>query len=109
MDTAEATFTFAIYVLVVVRLTRVINFDVVFDPIRSALVRVFKGSPMAVYVITCTWCMSMWVALALCPFPAIVLGLNWLWAIAFALAASTIAGLLAPHTADKTLSAEDDK
>jgi hypothetical protein len=82
----------------VVRLTRMVTEDVVFRPVRRALInrRSHDGQgdeDWLVYLIHCRWCASIWISAAVCP-------LVWLWPDRWfvqipilALSASLLAGL----------------
>lgn len=80
-------------VLAVARVTRLINEDVIFDRPRSWVVLHAPGK--VEYLITCPWCVSVWVGAAAAP-------LVYLWHCTWpvqigllALAASYVTGLLA--------------
>lgn len=90
----------AIYVLAVMRLTRLINFDRVLDWFRTAVVKVFGTHSEVVVFLGCPWCVGMWLSLA--GAPAATASLGWpLWsAIPVGLACSQIIGMAAPLYAD---------
>lgn len=102
----------ALTVLAVVRLTRLITTDVVFQPFRAFVIR-HRPEPVAVpdpelpdqdqdpkedwlvYLVHCRWCSSIWIS-----FPAVAVVYNWhcSWPVQIglvALAASWFAGALA--------------
>ncbi|AQT78314.1 hypothetical protein B1R94_02280 [Mycolicibacterium litorale] len=119
----------AIYVLAVARLTRLINFDVVADPIRVAVARrasVAKSAAAeatladqyttaalhqrregrwntAAYLLECPWCIGFWLCLASAYAPVAIIGWPWWSLFPVALAASHIIGIAA------RLAAPDDE
>ena len=95
-----------LYVIVVARITRFINFDVLFDRPRIGLARMFNSSPKAVYFLTCPWCISVWVALACVPWPLFFADNRVLLALGLALAASHITGISAPLSSGDVVKVE---
>lgn len=98
----------AVYVLAVMRLTRLLNFDTVLDRPRVALVRAVRGNPTVVYFITCPWCVGMWVCLATAWVPLYFADNAAARYVAVALAASMVIGLASPLSADPDIVLEDD-
>lgn len=98
-----------VYALAVARVTRLVTSDKITEGIRyrfvaSRLRRKYGVSPtaeqmgsppMLAYLIMCPWCISIWIGAALAPFVALWGTRPWLWAPAFALAASYVSGFLA--------------
>lgn len=97
----------AVYVLAVMRVVRLINFDTVLDSPRAAIVRVFGPGSKVVYFITCPWCVGFWVALVSAIAPVLLIGWAWWAFIPVALATSYIVGALAPLTADDEMEFEE--
>lgn len=108
------------YVLTVARLVRLINLDTVLDPVRIWLLHRVYGKPeegesndqlqrrnkrlaTVEYFIGCPWCVGFWVALAVSPFPVLVLGLSWWWFLVLAAAASQIVGMAAGLWTDEDI------
>lgn len=115
-----------IYVLAAARLTRLINFDKITDPLRliparraeTAKTLAYEASSagqsaradlysrrqdrwLTVYEFAgCPWCVGFWVSLAGAVIPVAIVGWPWWSVIAVALAASHVIGLLAPLSAD---------
>ncbi|QGH80018.1 membrane protein [Gordonia phage NHagos] len=102
-----AIFVLVIYVLAVMRLVRLINFDTVLDGVRVAVVRVFGRESKAVYFIGCPWCVGFWVSLATAYLPVALTGLAWWWTFLIALATSHLVGAFAPLTADDDMEIEE--
>ena len=73
------------------RLTRLITADEITRPIRE---QAFNRSRLLGYLVSCDWCMSIWLA----PFIAIPVTVwsdnRFIFAVLFALALSAITGLL---------------
>lgn len=109
-DFLLAVVTLAIYVLVVARLTRLVNYDIVLDWLArwvAANIEDDERSPKeqerwatVLEFIGCPWCVSFWWAMV--GAIPVVLILHWsLWLIpALALACSHLVGRDAPRTAD---------
>ncbi|MFJ1459757.1 hypothetical protein [Nocardia sp. N2S4-5] len=79
----------AIWVVAVVRLTRLVTHDSLTQPIRSALAGRFPQSKLT-YLVHCVWCSSIWTGAASAPVPIYVLGLSWWLLPILALAASQL-------------------
>lgn len=76
----------AIYVLVAARVTRLVNYDTVLDPLRLWLARkVSAGNRkwlLLVEFMACPWCVGMWASVALAPLAIHVLAWPWwTWAV----------------------------
>ncbi|MEV5391953.1 hypothetical protein [Nocardia farcinica] len=92
-----------LYLLAVVRLTRLVVFDKIAEPVRALLLRRLRdGSPIT-YLVHCPWCVSVWLGAAAAPAAILAAGLSWWTLPLLALAGSHLAGLLAEVTI-----AEDD-
>ncbi|WP_100458947.1 DUF1360 domain-containing protein [Mycobacteroides abscessus] len=118
---------FIIYVLAVMRLVRLINYDTILDPVRLwiahranlAMIAADEartaGHPVTAQSHTrrmarwnllaeflgCPWCVGFWLALAAAVAPVHIIGWPW-WAVfGVALACSYVVGLAAPLTADE--------
>lgn len=97
-----------LYVLSVMRVVRLINFDAVIDTPRAALVGAFGGPDGTfAYFIGCPWCVGFWVALASAYAPVAIIGWSWWTLIPVALATSYLVGALAPLTADDDMEIEE--
>ena len=104
-------FVLSIYVLSVMRVTRLINYDTILDPVRLSVERHSRDSDVSVAAQTrwstlseflgCPWCVGMWVSLLGATGPVIVLRLSWWWLLPVALSASMLVGLLSPLSADE--------
>lgn len=94
-------FVWTVYVLAVMRLTRLVNYDTVLDPIRIRLARRFGPGSTLVYFVGCPWCVSFWIALATAIFPVWNVGMQWWWIFPVALATSMLVGLFAPLSAEE--------
>ena len=96
-----------VYVLAVMRVVRLINYDTVLDTPRIAIVKVFGPDSKVVYFITCPWCVGFWVALASAYAPVVIVGWAW-WAVfPVALATSHLVGGFAGLTADPDMEIEE--
>lgn len=88
-----------VYVLAVARVTRLINFDSVLDPVRVAVARVFGPGSKIVYFLGCPWCVGWWAALVGAAGPVMVIGWPWWATLPIALAASHLVGVAAALSA----------
>lgn len=57
--------TIILDILAVIRLTRLINEDVITEPLRNLVWSKFPPNTKLGYILTCPWCMSIWAALAI--------------------------------------------
>lgn len=92
-------FIAVIYVLAVMRVTRLINSDTILDPIR---LRLAKDRTLS-YFFACPWCVSMWLCFGTVWAPiyfADNIGLRYL---GFALATSQVVGMAAPLFNDEDI------
>jgi hypothetical protein len=85
-----------VYVLAVMRLTRLVNSDTVLDTPRIAIARKFGPSSTVVYFLNCPWCVGMWLSLAGAAALPPVLAWPWWSVIPVGLACSQIVGMTAP-------------
>ncbi|QYW01118.1 hypothetical protein SEA_YINZ_10 [Mycobacterium phage Yinz] len=108
-DLGEHVLVGIVYVLAVMRITRLINWDAVLDRPRSALIRFTRGNPTVVYFLTCPWCVGFWLTLATAWLPLYASDHAVVRYLGVALAASMLIGLFAPLSADDDLEMEEDK
>lgn len=101
-----AVFTFVIYVLAVMRITRLINFDTILDPVRIAAAKVFGPDSTVIYFLGCPWCVSIWVGMASAWIPVVIVGLPWCWFVLVALATSHLVGVAAGLSSDEDIEIE---
>lgn len=82
-------------VVAVVRLVRLINLDVLLEPVRAWVERRAGADSRLAYLMTCPWCASIWVAAAVMPAAYAAAGTSYTWAeVVFSvLAASYAAGV----------------
>lgn len=116
MDLGHTLLVLALYVLVAARVTRLINYDTVLDPVRVWIARRMSAAATAAAsrelpdekrpflvrqrrwtgvadFLACPWCVGMWVSVALAPAPIAVLGWpSWTWTV-LPLAASHLIGI----------------
>lgn len=52
-------------IIAVVRLTRLINTDVITEPLRDLVWSKFPPNTKIGYLLTCPWCMSVWAGLSI--------------------------------------------
>lgn len=96
----------AVYVLAVMRLTRLVNADTIFDPMRIAVARRYGPASTLVEFLACPWCVGMWFALLLA-IPAVsFLGWPWWTVVPLGLACSQIVGMFAPLSSDDDIEYE---
>ncbi|QDF17538.1 hypothetical protein SEA_YAGO84_6 [Gordonia phage Yago84] len=107
MSLGMTVLVLVIYVLAVMRVVRLINFDTILDPIRNTLLKALGREHTLIYFITCPWCVGFWVALASAIAPVLIIGWAW-WALfPIALATSHLVGAFAPLTADEDMDIEE--
>lgn len=98
---------FLLYVLAVMRVTRLINFDTIMDWLHIGLGHKFGPGSWQVEFAKCPWCIGMWVSLATAWAPLLfaptlpVLHYVVLYLIV-ALAASMVTGLASPLSSEDT-------
>ncbi|ART68195.1 hypothetical protein BTO20_06000 [Mycobacterium dioxanotrophicus] len=118
-----------VYVLAVMRLVRLVNFDTVLDPLRIRIARRAQTAKSAgeeaevnmqpiaaelhlrtmarwntlAYFIGCPWCVGFWLSLATAIVPVVLVGWPWWAAFGVALATSHLVGLAAPLSADEDI------
>lgn len=89
-----------LYVLAVMRATRLINADTILDTPRIWLLHKFGPESKLAYFISCPWCVSIWIAGISAPFVLWALDLPlWLWPL-LGLATSHLTGLAAQLDSD---------
>ncbi len=93
---ASTVLVLAIYVLAVMRLTRLVNADTILDPIRIRAARKYGPASTLVEFLGCPWCVGMWFSLLLAI--PVVSFLAWPWwsLIPLGLACSQLVGMFAP-------------
>lgn len=118
-----------VYALASARLTRLINFDKITDPLRLAVARPVAAAKdaadeaqahgqelraeqyrrkqerwLAAYEFAgCAWCIGFWVSLAGSTAVVVIVGWPWWATLPLALAASHLIGLFAPLSADEDI------
>lgn len=85
-----------VYVLAVMRVTRLINSDAILDPMRVKLVRRFGPKSFVVYFVMCPWCVGFWVCLGTAWIPMWFAHAAVAQYVGYALAASHLIGLFSP-------------
>jgi hypothetical protein len=95
-----------IYVLAVMRLTRLINADTILDSPRIAIARAFGPGSKIVEFFNCPWCVGFWLSLGGAFAPVAYLGWPWWAALPLGLACSQIVGMAAPLYADDEIEFE---
>jgi len=89
----------AVYVLSVMRVTRLINSDTILDPLRIRLAK----NPTLSYFFACPWCVSIWLCVGSAWVPlwfADNVGVRYLGVV---LATSQIVGMAAPLYNDEDI------
>lgn len=79
----------------VVRLTRMVTDDVIFDNLRTWVLMRLDPDGAWAYLVQCRWCASVWVSVPVMGAWIAWGGLVWFTAVCAALTASYIAGFLA--------------
>lgn len=122
MSLGHSILVLVVWVLAVARVTRLVNFDVVADPVRvwvagraaqaqaagaeaaaaghtttaAAHVRREGRWNTAAYLLGCPWCVGFWVALCTVWVPVALIGWPWWSGLGVALACSHLVGVAAP-------------
>lgn len=91
--------TAVIYVLAVMRLTRLINSDTILDPLR---IRVARNATLS-YFFSCPWCVGFWLCLGTVWAPMFFADNVGLRYAGFALAASQVVGMMSPLFNDEDI------
>ena len=126
MSLGDTLIVLAVYLLATARLTRLINYDTLTDPIRGRVADQAAAAAAAAAeadtagqtlaaarqrrrqdrwatgyaFLGCPWCVGWWIALAAAPIPVAVIGWPW-WSVPLlALAASHLIGVADPLAAD---------
>lgn len=84
-----------LWVLALMRVTRLINADEITDPIRISIMNRTGPESRWSYFVQCPWCVSMWLGFVTAAFPIWLLHLPWWWLPLLALAGSHLTGLAA--------------
>ncbi|QBP31122.1 hypothetical protein SEA_ARGIE_5 [Mycobacterium phage Argie] len=122
MSLGDVLLVLAIYVLVAARITRLVNYDQILDPIRLRiaaraadafaaagssigevqarnLARYNRWTKLSDFLV-CPWCIGFWVCAALAPVAVAVIGWPWWTVAALPFAASHLVGIGDPLAAD---------
>lgn len=84
-----------LYLLAVIRLTKLVVFDTITQPFRALLDRRLRKGSRITYVVHCPWCISVWLGAAAAPFAVLAADLSWWTLPLLVFASSHLAGLLA--------------
>jgi len=95
-----------LYVLSVMRLTRLVNADTILDPVRIRLARRFGPTSGVLEFVGCPWCVGFWISLAGAAVPVLLLEWPWWSMLPLGLAASQLIGMLAPLSSDEDIAIE---
>jgi len=103
---ASTLIALSIYVLAVMRLTRLVNADTILDPIRIKVAHRYGPASTIVEFLGCPWCVGMWLSLLLA-IPTISF-LDWPWwlLLPLGLACSQLVGMFAPLYSDDDIEFE---
>ncbi len=95
-----------IYVLAVARLTRLVNADIILDPVRVMVAQRRGQDSTASYFLGCPWCVGLWLSLLLAIPVIAILGWPWWALIPVGLACSHLVGIMAPLASDEEIDIE---
>ena len=103
----SSTLILVLYILTVMRLTRLINFDVIMDWLHTLVARIWSPGSWQAEFLLCPWCVSIWVGVATAWAPLLFFSFTswYLYAVVYVmlvLAASMITGLLARFSSEDT-------
>lgn len=123
-----------VYVLAVMRLVRLVNYDTILDPLRLWIAhranaarsaaaeadaadmptqfalfdqRMARWNTLA-HFLKCPWCVGFWISLGTAVVPVLIIGWQWPALFGVALACSYLVGLAAPLTEDDLEIVDDD-
>lgn len=101
------TLLLALYVLTVMRVTRLINFDTIMYWLHNLVGNTWDPNSWQAEFISCPWCVGMWVSLFTAWVPMLFLTTSGAvhyvaMYLMIALATSMVTGLLAPLSAEDT-------
>lgn len=103
---ASTLIALGIYVLAVMRLTRLVNADTILDPFRIRVARRYGPMSTVVEFLGCPWCVGMWFSLLLAIPTVSFLGWSWWTLIPLGLACSQIVGMFSPLYSDDEIEYE---
>ena len=101
-DLGKTLLVLVMYVLVAARLTRLVNYDTVLDPVRLWLARRISAArreggvsrwTLAADFMSCPWCVGFWMSVFLAPAVILILGWPWWTLAALPFAASHLVGI----------------
>lgn len=95
-----------LYVLTVARLTRLVNADMILDPLRVSIAARRGADSTLSYFLACPWCVGLWFAMLLAIPTVSYLGWPWWSLLPLGLSCSHIVGLLAPLASDEDIDIE---
>lgn len=96
----------SLFVLTAARLTRLVNADIIGDPVRVRAARWRGPDSTLVYFLGCVWCVGLWLSLLLAIPTVAYLGWPWWSLLPLGLSASHIVGLLARLDDDEDIDIE---
>lgn len=98
------TLNVVLTVLLIMRVTRLIVADAILDPVRVRLLLKLGEESRIMYLLTCSWCMSVWVGAGISAAAYWYGNERWWTIMCMAGAASWFAGI-----ADRWLDPEDEE
>lgn len=99
-------FLLVLYVLAVMRLTRLVTADTVLDPLRLRLARRYGPESRVLEFLGCPWCVGFWLSLAAAPVVIAAVGWSWWLVVPLGLACSQVVGMLSPLYSDEDIAIE---
>lgn len=98
-----------LWVLALMRVTRLINADEITDPIRLAIMRRTGPESKWSYFVQCPWCVSMWLGVPTAALMVWWMDASWWWVPLLGLAGSHLTGLAAQlDSSDIEIEVEED-
>lgn len=91
--TASDLLVILLYFPALARVTKLVNDDLITDPIRAWAARKLGPKHTLMYLLECPWCMSIWLGAATTPLITEALRLPWWWILLLTLAGSYFTGL----------------
>lgn len=97
-------YVWVLAVVAVVRLTRFVNLDVLFEPVRTWVEAKLGADSKIAYLLSCPWCASIWVAGVVMPAAYALAGRDF---TPFEVGASILAASYVAGVADRYLESND--
>lgn len=106
MSLGHTSLVLVVYVLAVMRLTRLVTDDTILDPFRIRVSTRYGPGSTVVYFLGCPWCVGLWISVGAAAAPAALLDWPWWTVLPLGLACSQLTGMAAPLYRDDEIEFE---